>query len=180
MLEIFKLNAVENVAEYEDILFQIKYIFYISSSIKEFSSPERKIAFFKRWCGDYISNYPEQFLVMREDEKVLGYMSTCENSLLAMGVLEVPAYDLFSDLFSTFPVHLHINFHPDCRGRGLGSKLVEYCCNNLRDKGLQGIHLVTSPEAENVSFYQRLGFNHEVRRESPSKSLLLGMGKLLR
>ena len=179
MLEIIKLNSVTDATEYEEILSQIKYIFYVSSSIKEFSSPERKIGFFKRWCGDYISNYAEHFLVMRENAKVLGYMSICEDSSIALGVLEIPAYDLFSDLFSTYPAHLHINFHPDCRGKGLGSKLVEHCCNNLRNNGVRGIHLVTSPDADNVSFYQRLGFTHEVKRESPSKSLLLFMGKLL-
>lgn len=178
MIEIFTLNTIENKIEFENIVLQVKFIFYESSSLKEFSSAEKKEAFFKRWCGDYVSIYPEQFFIMREDQKVLGYLSGCCNSSLALCRLEVPGIALFRDLFESYPAHFHINFHPDCRGRGLGSQLVESFVKNLKEKkGTIGVHIVTSPGAPNIGFYQRLGFQREEKRHFNQMELLF-MGKI--
>lgn len=177
MIEILKLSTVTN-PERESIIEQIKFIFYASSSLKEFSSEERKAAFFKRWCGDYITLFPEQFYIARENLSVMGYLSGCQNSEKAMALLEVPGFSVFSDLFESYPAHFHINFHPDCRGRGLGSGLLTSYCDDLKRDHIQGVHLVTSPGAANISFYQRLKFNHEVQREFNQMALLF-MAKLL-
>lgn len=176
MIDIFTIDTIKDRNEFDDIVDQVKFIFYVSSSLKEFSSKERKQAFFKRWCGDYLSLYPEQFFIMKEDKKILGYVSGCMNSISAEGLLEVPGFSLFNDLFPSYPAHFHINFHPDCRGRGLGGKLVHAYCDDISNKGIAGVHIVTSPEALNVTFYQRLGFSHEVKREFNGKALLF-MGK---
>jgi ribosomal protein S18 acetylase RimI-like enzyme len=178
MIKIFKINTIDDPEELESIIQQVKFIFYASSSLKEFSSLERKVAFFKRWCGDYITLYPDQFSIMYEDQKVLGYLSGCIDSKGALEVLEVPGYSVFTDLFQSYPAHFHINFHPDCRGRGLGSQLVEDFCTDLFKKQISGAHLVTSPGAANIVFYQRLGFKHEVIKEFNQKELLF-MGRLL-
>jgi len=176
MIEITTLEKIP-ANKKEDILEQIRTIFFLSTSIKEFSTPERKEAFFKKWCGDFIRLYPEQFYLMMEEEKLLGYLSGCLNSSEAKNSLEVPGYSVFEDQFEQYPAHLHINFHPDCRGRGLGSHLVVKFVEDLQSLKIGGVHLVTSPEAKNVSFYKRLGFTHEVTR-SFNNSLLLFMGKL--
>jgi ribosomal protein S18 acetylase RimI-like enzyme len=177
MIEVVKLNSI-GANELENILEQIKNIFFLSTSIKEFSSPERKEAFFKRWCGDFIEHYPESFYLMIEDSKLLGYLSGCLDSEKARAIVEVPGYAVFQDVFSEYPAHLHINFHPDCRGRGLGSTLVNSFINDLKVLQIRGVHLVTSPDALNISFYKRLGFTHEIAREFNAMSLLF-MGKKL-
>lgn len=179
MIEIIKLNTITDSREYENVIEQIKWIFYESSSLKEFSSEERRVAFFKRWCGDYISLFPDQFFIMKEGQKVLGYLSGCNDSSAAEILLEVPGYKLFNDLFSTYPAHFHINFHPECRGRGLGSMLVDHYCLYLKSQGIEGIHLITSLGATNVPFYQRLNFDHEVLRPSNQMTLVF-MGRVLR
>ncbi len=162
----------------EDLLSQIKWIFFTSSSLKEFSSAERKEAFFKRWCGDYLTYYPQEFFIMKDGPKILGYLSGCSDSIGARKILEVPAFDLFSDQFIQFPAHFHINFHPETRGKGLGSLLVENYCISLKDKkNILGVHLITSDGAPNISFYRRLGFNQEIQRESGLMKLLF-MGKI--
>lgn len=178
MIEIVKLNTITNPKERENIIEQIKFIFYTSSSLQEFSSEERKTAFFKRWCGDYITLFPEQFYIARENLSVLGYLSGCLDSNQAMAQLEVPGFAVFSDLFDSYPAHFHINFHPDSRGRGLGSGLVTNYCDDLKRQQIAGVHLVTSPGAANISFYQRLKFNHEVQREF-KQMVLLFMGRIL-
>jgi len=175
MIEITTLDKCP-VEEKENMLEQIRTIFFLSTSIKEFSSVERKEAFFKKWCGDFIRLFPENFYLMIEEKKLLGYLSGCLNSSEAKSVLEVPGYTVFEDLFEDFPAHLHINFHPDCRGRGLGSHLVEKFAEDVKHLKIRGVHLVTSPDAKNVSFYQRLGFTHEVVRTFNSSPLLfMGM-----
>ncbi|MFA6235713.1 MAG: GNAT family N-acetyltransferase [Bacteriovorax sp.] len=178
MVEIFKLDTINGPDEFASIVEQVKTIFYVSSSLKEFSSEEKRTAFFRRWCGDYIKLYPDQFLLMMEDDKLLGYLSGCLNSSSAAPMLEVPGFNIFSDLFEQFPAHFHINFSPACRGRGLGTSLVEHFCDDLKLQGIQGCHLVTSTGAANISFYHRAGFNYEVQREF-HQSKLLFMGRIL-
>ena len=176
MMDIIKLSDVkESRAE---ILSQVEYIFFVSSSLKSFSSEERKAAFYKRWCRDYQQFYPEEFFIMIEKGKVLGYLSGCSDSQKAQGQLEVPGFSVFGDLFSTFPAHLHINFHPDCRGRGLGSVLVKYYASFLSSHNIKGLHLVTSVGAQNISFYERLGFHFTEMRKF-NESVLYFMGRAL-
>lgn len=178
MIKIIKLADEITNSFKQDILLQVKTIFYLSSSLKEFSSPERKEAFFKRWCGDYITYFSDFFYIMLEDQKVLGYLSGCIDSVKGQGILEVPGYCVYSDLFAEYPAHLHINFHPDSRGRGLGSLLVNEYCKDLSVLKIKGVHLVTSPGAANISFYERLGFTYEVERNFNQMNLLF-MGKIL-
>lgn len=156
----------------------IEDIFFEATSKKEFTSPEHKASFFKRWCGDYLHFYPEQFLLMKEEGKLLGYLSGCQNSREALLKLNVPGHAVYQDLFDNFPAHLHINFHHSCRGRGLGSDLINAYCEKLLRQSVKGLHLITSPEAKNVSFYHRLGFLHQVQREYNGMQTLF-MGKLL-
>ena len=176
MTKIVKLNSILDPVLKEKILEQVKFIFYSSSSILEFSSPERKIAFFQRWCGEYISHYSDEFYIMYEDQKVLGYLSGCLDS--KNGNFSYPGYRVFEDLFEQYPAHLHINFHLDARGRGLGSLLVEAFCADLKNAGIRGVHLVTSTDAKNISFYKRLDFNYQVSRILNQMNLLF-MGKIL-
>lgn len=177
-MKIFKLSEIHDEELKKSILEQVKTIFFLSTSIKEFESTEKKENFFKRWCGDYITVYPEEFFIMSEDIKVLGYLSGCVDSNKARNELNVPAFEAFSDLFFEYPAHLHINFHPDCRGRGLGSLLVKEFCKELRQINVSGVHLITSPKAANVTFYERLGFTHKVERNFNQMNLLF-MGKKL-
>ncbi len=160
---------------YENAFFsEVKDIFFLSSSLKEFSSEEKKSSFFKRWCEDYIIYYPDQFYVMIESDtkKVLGYLSGCENSADSLSRLQVPGLANYKDLFDKYPAHFHINFHPDCRGRGLGGQLVGHYCQVLRAKKIVGVHLVTSTDAKNISFYRKLKFSYEISREFGKMSQL--------
>ncbi len=177
MLEIRTLSSFDE-NEVTDILGQIEFIFFESSSLKSFSSPERKAAFYKRWCSDYQSFYPEEFFVAMEGPKVMGYLSGCSDSTRALNEVSVPGFAVFHDLFQSYPAHLHINFHPEARGKGLGSILVKHYMNFLKLNNVMGLHLITSPDAQNVSFYQRLGFNKTETREFNGMQLYF-MGSVL-
>ena len=161
----------------ESALIQIKDIFFDATSRKEFISEEAKGIFFKRWCGDYQTFYSEEFFVVTVDNKVLGYLSGCSDSLAGKNVLNVPGYNVFEDLFLNFPAHLHINFHSDARGKGLGSILVNHYIAYLHGR-VKGLHLITSPDAKNMSFYERLGFTNVHVRDFKGSPLQF-MGRIL-
>lgn len=174
MFEIKKLSEVNSA----DILKQIEFIFFESTSKKTFDSPDHKARFFKRWCGDFQDHYGDEFFLVMEKGVVMGYLSGCSDSIAAISVLDVPGYTVFQDLFKKFPAHLHINFHPDARGKGLGSLLVNHYKKFLSDNGVVGVHLVTSRDAQNVSFYDRLGFTFCEEREYKQMSVYF-MGHVL-
>lgn len=170
--------ALSEVSNRENVSLQIEDIFFEASSLKNFSSPERKVAFYKRWCKDYQILYPDEFYVMMDGDFVQGYLSGCKNSKESLDKLEIPGPIIFADLFSDYPAHLHINFHSSVRGKGLGSKLVNAYIESLKECHCPGLHLITSPDAMNVSFYDRLGFSHQVERDFNGMKLLF-MGKKL-
>ena len=158
------------------VIDQIKNIFFEASSVKVFKDEESKAIFFKRWCGDYIEHYPHYFYLMFENQKLLGYLSGCLNTIESFSILNVPGVRLFSDLYNDYPAHLHINFSSDCRGKGLGSVLVEHYLYECKSNKVKGVHLITSQDAKNVSFYRKLGFTDEFPRVAQSFTQLL-MGK---
>lgn len=163
-LEILRLSDISDLQK-PQVLKQVEEIFFLSSAIQSFSSEERRLSFFKRWCGDYQTHYSDEFYIAFDGQKVLGYLSGCSDSERSLEHLSVPGHSLFRDLFPAFSAHLHINFHPDARGMGLGSKLVLNYMKVLRQQSVKGLHLTTSPDAKNVSFYARLGFDFTVTRE---------------
>lgn len=177
MIEIISLDNLD-ADQKEVVLTKVEEIFFLSSSLKSFTSEERRLAFYKRWCRDYQNLYPEEFFIAMEEGKILGYLSGCSDSTRAMNEVSVPGYAVFQDLFLTFPAHLHINFHPDSRGKGLGGLLMNHYMSYLKLNNVMGVHLVTSPDAQNVSFYQRLGYTKTETREFNGMPLYF-MGRVL-
>lgn len=154
-------------------------IFFASSSRQTFASPAEKDQFFAKWTAYYLESCQKSsFVALDEGGKVLGYLMGCESSEKASGYYrEVnPSYALFEDQFKRFPAHLHINCAPDARGLGCGSLLIAHFIKQLRSDGVQGVHIVTSPDADNRHFYGKNGFNFELIRAWKERPLLF-MGR---
>lgn len=147
-------------------------IFFLTSSRQRFSSAEEKERFFEKWTRYYLESEPDLiFLAKDENEKVLGYLTGCVRSGKMNDVDE-----LFADQFSRFPAHLHINCHPDAQGKGCGSRLMAEFIRVLHERKIAGVHIVTSPIAENRRFYLKNGFNFELIRAWKERPLLF-MGR---
>ncbi|MDN3496636.1 GNAT family N-acetyltransferase [Planococcus sp. APC 4015] len=57
------------------------------------------------------------------------------------------------------PAHLHIDLLPEAQGQGWGRRLIETVMDELRSRGVGGLHLATSADnARALAFYPRLGF----------------------
>lgn len=142
-------------------------IFFLSSVRTRFASAEERTAFFRTWTGWYLSEAPWDVWFHRDgDGSFGGYLTGCLDSMDAEGLFRtIPGYEVFDDLFARFPAHLHVNVHPERRGRGIGARLVERFLQDLVAEGVPGVHVVTGPGARNVAFYERLGFAEAVVRE---------------
>ncbi len=177
------MNRIEVFSELSEtrqfeVLLAIKEIFFLSTSKKKFDSDEQQEEFFNKWCGDYLKIYPDLFfLVFNSENKLLGYLSGALNTIESLELMRVPGVKNFIHLYKKFPAHLHINFHPDSRGQGIGSLLVKHYLVFLKSRGVLGVHLITSPDALNVSFYERLGFVHTEIYSTPQMELMF-MGRL--
>ncbi|MBB6097795.1 ribosomal protein S18 acetylase RimI-like enzyme [Deinobacterium chartae] len=76
---------------------------------------------------------------------------------------------------SRYPAHLHLNLLEAARGRGAGRALLEAYLNQLRDRGVPGVHLSTTLEnAAAVQLYRKLGFRTYLSYESPLWTPWLG------
>lgn len=158
-------------------LSELREIYFESSSRKDFRDEADKEAFFDKYLGYYLDHYPEYVWVARED-RILGYMIGAPVSHDSDLYLIQPHLQVFETHFKNFPAHLHVNFHPMARGKGLGSKLFSELEKQFQGMKIRGVHIMTGPDSRNKNFYQRLGFNFEVTLDFKGTPILL-MGKSL-
>lgn len=176
MVVKFLANISSN--HHENIISQVREIFYDTSSKKKFTSEEEKDYFFQTWVGPYLKYYRNEVLIALEDDHVLGYLTGCSDTKRGMTLFSLSGMEEFKEYFDKFPAHLHINCDQAARGKGVGSKLVEAYCQFLNKLSKSGVHIVTSPNAKNISFYKKLNFSTQSLYEKGDINLLF-MGKAL-
>ncbi|WP_309065461.1 GNAT family N-acetyltransferase [Microbacterium sp.] len=72
-----------------------------------------------------------------------------------------------------YPAHLHIDLLPETQGQGLGRRLVETLFEELRRRGVAGLHLGMNPENNGAgAFYERLGMH---RLDSDPDTVMYGV-----
>lgn len=130
------------------------------------------------YCDYYIENEPENcFVATDENDKAIGYIISTEN------------FDKFkekyiSDYFpriakweyrrrksalraiasqekykEDYPAHLHIDILPEYQHMGLGRKLMDTLCDNLRKKNVKGVMFTVWHKNYNaIKFYEKYGF----------------------
>lgn len=159
---------------------EIKEIFFLSSSRKEFYSPKEKEAFWHRWTDFYFESTDQVWMALVDNDCVCGYLMGCLDSFSANSHIqkEIPSFSVFEDQFSQYPAHLHINLYPSTRGKGIGTLLTEHFIAICQSARLKGVHIVTSPSQRNVSFYEKNQFSDRIVRQYKGFELLF-MGRRL-
>lgn len=157
---------------------QLEKIFFDNSLIKTFKSTDEREKFFNRWCGQYLNNYPTQFYLALIKSRLVGYLAGHTDSIKALDEFQIPGYDLFKEYYDQFPAHLHINCDVNHQGMGIGKKLMNTYMEELKEKGIPGVHIITSIGAKNSGFYASLGFDIVDFRELKGSKLIM-MGKKL-
>ena len=130
------------------------------------------------YCDYYIENEPENcFVATDENDRAIGYVISTRN------------FDTFkekyiSDYYSKikkweyrrrksalraieyqekykedYPAHLHIDILPEYQHMGLGRKLMDALCDNLRQKNVEGVMFtVWHKNIKAIRFYEKYGF----------------------
>lgn len=130
------------------------------------------------YCDYYIKNEPQNCIALTDDnDKAVGYIICSENYgfykkhmkstlkritetgisnyLFALG--EVIGHGLYS---KHFPAHLHIDILPAYQHCGGGTMLMNALKSNLREKGINSIHLMVNADNKKaVAFYRKNGFS---------------------
>ncbi len=138
------------------------------------------------YCDYYIENEPENcFVATDENDKAIGYIISTEN------------FDKFKEIYlkdyytrikkweyrrrksalrsivshekykQDYPAHLHIDILPQYQHMGLGRKLMDALCDNLREKSVRGIMFTVWHKNDNaIKFYEKYGFQLIERRET--------------
>lgn len=152
-------------------------IFFASTLRRSFETAAEGAAFLETWTGWYVADAPRDvWFALDGDGAILGYLTGCKDSAGAVELARrIPKYEVFADLFATFPAHFHINVRADARDHGVGRRLLDHYVEDCRADGLAGVHLVTAVFARNVDFYRRAGFS-----EPHQRGPLLFLGKRLR
>lgn len=147
----------------------------------------------------YTEREPESILVAARGERVVGYLTGCVDSerargasvreirrLLRKGALWKPGFGAFLGRVlidvvrdrgapeealagPRWPAHLHIDFLPEGRGRGLGRRIMERWFERLRGLGTPGVHLGTFAENHSaIRFFEACGMaRHGAPRRAP-------------
>jgi len=149
---------------------QLDAIFFEASGTKSFASEEARAAFRERWFARYLVQHPQwTYVAMAADGTLAGYL---------VGALdEGSGFDDFAAAAVEFPAHLHVNLAPEFRSRGIGADLIEVFAKDAARAGARGMHVVTSSDARNVRFYERVGFRPRARTTVDGRELVfLGRG----
>ena len=168
---------ITDLSEHPEYFEPVMEIFFESSTKKEFASVEERVRFLVKYLGVYVQSYPELVLVAVKDDKILGYCCGMPHTPPELYEL-LPHLEVFEDTYETYPAHLHINCHADARGMGIGTKLMAEFEDTMQSQGVTGLHVITSPEAKNVHFYEKLHYDFQLERNFQGSRLLL-LGKTL-
>jgi ribosomal protein S18 acetylase RimI-like enzyme len=160
-----------NAHEWTDAQAQrVRQIFFETSDKKSFVSEAQKNTFLDNYLASYLRE-SKQFCFLEASDLVNGYIVGSKSSESA--VKKFAYYEVFQDCLIDYPAHLHINCAESAQGRGVGSKLLNKFKTSLEESNVCGLHIITSPEARNISFYKKNGFDFEITRNFKGIDLTL-------
>lgn len=154
-----------DVDRHELLTRQLDAIFFDASGTKSFASEAAREAFRERWFARYLMQHPQwAYVAMAADGTLAGYL---------VGALdEGSGFDDFAAATNEFPAHLHVNLAPVFRNRGIGADLIEAFAEEAARAGAIGMHVVTSVDARNVRFYERVGFRRRASTTVDGRELV--------
>ncbi len=156
----------------------LREIFFESSTKKTFENESQKEDFFYKYLGLYFKNDPTLCFYAEKNGVTIGYCVGLGQTIKTELFEKQPHLKVFQDHYVNFPAHLHMNCDFRYRGQGVGSKLLLAFEQEIAGRNISGLHIMTSSESPNVSFYHKAGFAFKDEREW-SGGRILFMGKKL-
>ena len=151
---------------------QVEPIFFDSANSKSFASEAERAAFRDLWFGRYLRHCPEEFLVAWNPQgEAIGYLA----GALFSNREPLPGPDYYDGfpaaLIEAHPAHMHVNVRHDCRGRNVGSALVDAFRPICRAHDVPGLHAVTAAESRAAAFFTRCGLEERATADWRGRSL---------
>ncbi len=141
---------------------QIRDIFFMTSSKKEFHSQKEKEEFEWKYLGFYLKNFPDFSWICVDANIVVGYILGIPYSQNEDLYKIQPHLKQFESYFVDYPAHLHINCRPEAQGKGVGKQLIMTLLNQLSEQKIRGVHIMTGTTSLNRHFYLKMGFDREI------------------
>ena len=130
------------------------------------------------YCDYFIEQEPDNcFVAVDENDRAVGYILCAENYDNYKNVFRKEyltrfrkyefinkATAVISTLIQSahkkeYPAHMHIDILPEYQRMGLGHKLMDALCANLKEKEIKGVCLTTwSKNKKGCNFYKKYGF----------------------
>lgn len=149
-----------DVQDIETAYDQVATIFFDTSNTQAFPSASAREQFAERWLNRYLMLFPTHAFIALSDDAAVGYLvSSLEDPASEPIFADLPFLEPFAPVTKHFPAHLHINVAETHRNSGIGRLLVETFIAHAKSQGCPGVHVVTSPDARNVSFYKANKFD---------------------
>ena len=153
------------IAHRERLDDELDAIFFEASGTKSFPDETARAMFRDRWLGRYLKLHPQwAYLAVADGGALAGY--------LVAALDEANGFEDFAAAARQFPAHLHINLAPRFRSCGIGAALIERFAADATAAGARGVHVVTSADARNVHFYERVGFSLRARTTLNGRELV--------
>ncbi len=155
-----------------EVMPQIEAIFFDGAATQSFASQAERAAYRDLWLGRYVRHCPQQFLVARHPGgEVAGYLA----GALMSNREPLPGPDYYDGfpaaLIAAYPAHLHVNVRRDCRGRNVGSALVDAFRAICRAHDVGGFHAVTAAGSHAVAFFTRCGMEQRATADWRGREL---------
>jgi ribosomal protein S18 acetylase RimI-like enzyme len=154
----------------------LERIFFETSTRKIFNSEKDRAEFRYRYLDLYLKNPEWVWVALDSKQNVLGYLVVQAHTSDEVFTL-VPSLNAFrNSIVSLYPAHLHINITESARGLALGSQMLKHMEEALKSEAVKGVHLVTTSQSRNVSFYQKNGYE-TVASSEVNGIMLMMLGK---
>ena len=144
------------------------------------------------YCDYYVENEPENcFVAVDDNDKAIGYVICAQDfdSFKRIYIREyltkirkwefrrrksaLRAIASQEKYKAEYPAHLHIDILPEYQHNGLGRKLMDALCSNLRNKNVKGVMFTVWHKNYNaIKFYEKYGFRLIETKET---TLVYGM-----
>jgi len=159
MLRPVSIRRYLDVERHAQLGRDLDAIFFEASTRKSFADGAERSAFRERWLGRYLRDDPGfAYLAMSTTDELVGYLVGSVDDPLSRKFADIGYFAMFRELTVHCPAHLHVNVRSDCRGFGIGARLIDAFAEDARRAGAPGVHVVTSAASDNVRFYLRNGF----------------------
>jgi GNAT superfamily N-acetyltransferase len=152
------ITCLSDITDPAKAVAEAEAIFWESAGTTRFGTDAERADYRRLWFGRYLDHAPaEFFLAFGAGRDVTGYLA----GSLVSDAPTLPGPDYYALLaperIGRYPAHVHINVRADCRGTGVGARLMHAFADHCRANHVPGLHAVTALGSRSAAFFRKCG-----------------------